>query len=233
MELASLYSSFALSPLAWYLVWLPRTYCPSTPNTADPISKYLIPAPCMALFAHAPSNLSPRCKVHCSFSFPYIVLPDTSIPIFIHVGIGAFTFFFPSTIPSPSYPIDDVHDSQNTFIYLPWMMVQIACLDKEFQNYGQGFSTGVCIILFTHTSIYIYRGLSLLEMKQILIQQFGWHPTALVHGRVSKRTLLQTSYHNVWHLISKIYTKSHAQLAVFAELLIQYIDIPWGVKTSS
>ena len=36
MELASLYSSFALSPLAWYLVWLPRTYCPSTPNTADP-----------------------------------------------------------------------------------------------------------------------------------------------------------------------------------------------------
>ena len=133
MELASLYSSFALSPLAWYLVWLPRTYCPSTPNTADPISKYLIPAPCMALFAHAPSNLSPRCKVHCSFSFPYIVLPDTSIPIFIHVGIGAFTFFFPSTIPSPSYPIDNVQDLRNTFIYLPWMMVQLPIWMKNFK----------------------------------------------------------------------------------------------------
>ena len=84
MELASLYSSFALSPLAWYLVWLPRTYCPSTPNTADPISKYLIPAPCMALFAHAPSNLSPRCKVHCSFAFPYLYCSSRHQHTYLH-----------------------------------------------------------------------------------------------------------------------------------------------------
>ena len=84
------WSSHPCTPPSPYLHWH-GTWCGChgltvlpLPTQLTPISKYLIPAPCMALFAHAPSNLSPRCKVHCSFAFPYLYCSSRHQHTYLH-----------------------------------------------------------------------------------------------------------------------------------------------------